>query len=213
MASTAGSGTRTPQSLDTADAGGGQKAGFAGGDEDHDVGGPRRQVAMLVGYVGSEFSSFDSGTGAARTVEGEVIKALRKSGVVASNDTLERIGWSRSASSFEGEHASCQSVAFDCVAFRSSLQSITDRLNSRLPPDVRVLNTAPCGHEQCAAGSHQPAKKRFDASGDATSVTFDYCVPSAFLAPIPEAALRGGPQVGLPSRFPPKFLSFPPEIL
>lgn len=214
MASTTGSGTRTPQSCDTADGAGGQFTSSPGDDGDHDASGPRKQVAMLVGYVGSEFSSFDCGSGAARTVEGEVIKALRKSGAVSSNDSLERIGWSRSARSFEGEHASCQSVAFDCVSFRSSMQSLQDRLNSRLPLDVRVLNTAPCGHEPLtAAGPQPPAKKRYDASGDATSVTFDYCVPSAFLAPIPEDALRGGPQVCAHAQIPPNLQYFSRQSL
>ncbi len=151
----------------------------------------RRQLAFLIGYVGTEFTAFDS-TNGGRTVEYEMLNALRKSGLLMPSDTFERLGWSRAAPTEEGVHATAQCVAFDVMPVRTSLQVFAERLNSKLPPDVRVLNCATCDHVPGAAPPKPPANARFDAGRDAQCVVYEYVVPSAFLAPIPDNVLRGG---------------------
>jgi pseudouridylate synthase I len=87
------------------------------------------KVALKIGYEGAEFSGSQIQPDQ-RTVEGELLKALKEVGAIQD---IETAGLSSSGRTDTGVHAISQVVTFNAVNPRMAIPRV---LNSKLPQDV-----------------------------------------------------------------------------
>ncbi|CAN0354001.1 unnamed protein product, partial [Discosporangium mesarthrocarpum] len=123
----------------------------------------KRKVALVVGYVGTDFHGFQLCTdGLTRTVEGTLEEALWKAGTISDSNhgDLSKIGWGRTSRTDKGVHAGLNVVAVkllvpqDSFTEDGSSEYAKRLINEQLPPDVRVfsVNKVPKsfrGREEC----------------------------------------------------------------
>ncbi|CAM9572639.1 unnamed protein product, partial [Choristocarpus tenellus] len=123
----------------------------------------KRKVALVVGYVGTNFHGFQvCSDGVTRTVEGELEEALWKAGTVVDSNhgDLNKIGWGRTSRTDKGVHASMNvasaklRIPQDTFAEDGKTQYGKDIINAHLPPDVRLFSVTKVpksfrGREEC----------------------------------------------------------------
>lgn len=93
-----------------------------------------KKVALKVAYIGTNFHGFQRQPDH-RTVEGELIHALKKSGLV---DDLKKSYFSIAGRTDRGVHA-----LGNVISFMSEKEVIINQINDHLPEDVQILAKAP----------------------------------------------------------------------
>lgn len=101
----------------------------------------KKRILLVVAYDGTEYSGFQAQKSGARTIEGELNKALS----ALTGEKIEVIGASRTDA---GVHALCNVAVFD-TGSRIPAEKFAYALNVRLPADIRVQ-----GSMEVAAGFH-----------------------------------------------------------
>ena len=105
----------------------------------------------------------------AATIELDLLKALSVSGAVSSDNSMDpvKIGFSRSARTDKGVHASGQVVTFKMI-----LQDpeIIEKINAALPPQIRVWG-------------YVRTNKNFNAKTHCDSRFYEYLCPTYVLRP------------------------------
>lgn len=124
---------------------------------------PLRNIKLKISYDGTGFSGWQkqSGSGGARTVQGEIEKALGK----IHGRSVPLVGSGRTDA---GVHAVGQVANFHTDILSIPPARFAPALNSLLPPDVRVLQ---------ASETHADFHARFDAR-ERTYRYFLFCAPS-----------------------------------
>lgn len=101
----------------------------------------KKRILLVVAYDGTEYSGFQAQKSGARTIEGELNKAL----LAMTGENIEVIGASRTDA---GVHALCNVAVFDTRS-RIPAEKFAYALNVRLPADIRVQ-----GSMEVPAGFH-----------------------------------------------------------
>lgn len=91
------------------------------------------RVALKVAYLGTDFHGFQRQPNL-RTVEGELINALKESGTI---DNLEQSSYSIAGRTDRGVHA-----LGNVVSFCTHKEPIINQINDLLPQDIRILGSA-----------------------------------------------------------------------
>jgi tRNA pseudouridine38-40 synthase len=92
-----------------------------------------RKVALKVAYIGTDFHGFQRQPHH-KTIEGELISALRASGLV---DNLKDCGYAIAGRTDRGVHA-----LGNVISFRTEEEVMINRINDLLPNSIRILALA-----------------------------------------------------------------------
>ncbi|KAJ2703749.1 tRNA pseudouridine synthase 1 [Coemansia sp. IMI 203386] len=97
---------------------------------------PKRKVALLLGFCGTGFQGMQVNPNA-RTIEGELFKALVKSGAVSSEngDDQSKVQFQRAARTDKGVHAAGQVVSLKMII---EDPGVLDKINEYLPEQIRA---------------------------------------------------------------------------
>jgi tRNA pseudouridine38-40 synthase len=133
--------------------------------------GRRKKVALLLGYVGTEFCGSQIQTEEYRTIDSVLFDALCASGLVdrAIDDKISKIQYSRCSRTDKGVSAARYIAGMQLRIPPSP--SIPERLNEHLPADIRCFGCC-----QVTGGFH--AQKACDER------TYSYLMPAAALRPV-----------------------------
>ena len=93
-----------------------------------------KKVALKVAYIGTNFHGFQRQP-QYRTVEGEIIYALKKAGLV---DDLKKAYFSIAGRTDRGVHA-----MGNVISFMSEKNVIINQINDHLPEDIQIIAKAP----------------------------------------------------------------------
>ncbi|NYB52232.1 MAG: tRNA pseudouridine(38-40) synthase TruA [Methanobacteriaceae archaeon] len=91
------------------------------------------RVALKLAYIGTDFYGFQRQPHL-RTVEGELLKALKEAGIITD---LAQSNYSIAGRTDRGVHA-----LGNVVSFRTKKMPIINQINDLLPKDVRILGSA-----------------------------------------------------------------------
>ncbi len=92
-----------------------------------------RKVALKVAYIGTDFHGFQRQPNH-KTVEGELIKALREAGLI---DDLKDCGYAIAGRTDRGVHA-----LGNVISFRTEQDVNINQINDLLPKNIRILAVA-----------------------------------------------------------------------
>lgn len=129
----------------------------------------KRTVAILMGYNGDGFFGMQHNPGV-RTIEGEVMTALKRAGVVSDRDGAAVPKLMRAARTDKGVSAAMQVVSskLACEVAGRIDPALPDLINAQLPPEVRVY-----GLLRATAG--------FNARTDCHRRRYEYILPLRLL--------------------------------
>jgi tRNA pseudouridine38-40 synthase len=132
---------------------------------------PKRKVALIFGYAGTNYCGLQRNPGV-KTVEDDLESALfAAGGIMASNyGELQKIGWTRAARTDKGVHAVGQCVSLKATIEGTNADFVT-RVNQHLPADVRIFGC-------------KKVVKSFHAKQHASARRYEYLLPSAALATV-----------------------------
>ncbi|QDZ18011.1 tRNA pseudouridine synthase [Chloropicon primus] len=97
----------------------------------------KRKVALYIGYYGAAYQGMQRNPGA-HTIEDVLEKAIHEAGGISDNNfgELQKISWMRAARTDKGVSAACNVVSLKMVL---EPEGIVERINEKLPDDVRVF--------------------------------------------------------------------------
>jgi len=103
--------------------------------------GPKKKFALLFGYNGIGYKGLQINPGF-KTIEGELEKAICKTGVIRESNQhdLQKVSWSRAARTDKGVHAVGQCVALKLRLELGKEEDFIDQLNTVLPPEIQVFD-------------------------------------------------------------------------
>lgn len=137
---------------------------------------PRKKFAIMLGYSGAGYNGMQLNAGV-KTIEGELIKAISRSGCVHPLNAYNpaKISFMRSARTDRGVSA----VGQICSAKLHCHPDIKERLNAVLPETIRVWNVV-------------PTSKSFHAKNATMSRVYEYMMPTyVFAEPIHKSIWEG----------------------
>ena len=128
----------------------------------------RVKIAMFLAYCGGGFQGMQKNPGAI-TIEGELEKALLRSGAMPHNygDNPRRVDWTRAARTDKGVSAVCQVVS---GLFFVDPPGFVERVNSYLPEKIRLLG-------------YKNVTSSFSAKRFCDRRRYEYVIPSFALDP------------------------------
>ena len=135
----------------------------------------KRKVALLLGFLGSEYGGFQVNVGQ-RTLQGELELALYRSALLSTMNfgTPHKYSWSNSARTDKGVHACAQVCSLKIEVLESevedSFKAVQERLQERLPSDIQVMDIVRTTRSFCA---HTQRDR----------VRYQYMIPSFLLHP------------------------------
>eukprot|EP00980_Cylindrotheca_fusiformis_P010449 scaffold2322_cov135-Cylindrotheca_fusiformis.AAC.8 len=139
----------------------------------------KRKVAFLLGFLGTNYGGFQVNADQ-RTIQAEVERALYRAGMLTTMNfgLPHKYSWSSSARTDKGVHACAQVCSCKVELLESDLKEdnsndleiFRERLESYLPPDIRVMDLLRTTRNMCA-------KTQRDR------VRYQYMVPSFMLYP------------------------------
>ena len=133
---------------------------------------PKRKLAMLVSFLGKEYSGFQINTNM-HTLQAEIELALYRSGIISGRNFghPSKYSWSNSARTDKGVHAAAQvcslkgemiyhtSTSDDSQeSMRENLDAMRMEVNEYLPKDVRVLDFERVTRMFCARTSRDKVR-------------------------------------------------------
>ncbi|KAL7528047.1 hypothetical protein ACHAXR_002240 [Thalassiosira sp. AJA248-18] len=140
---------------------------------------PKRKLAMLVSFLGSNYSGFQINADY-RTLQAELELGLYRAGIISKMNFghPQKYSWSNSARTDKGVHAAAQVCSFKGEMIfhnemgesevQKQLDGMRERVNEHLPTDVRVLDFERVTRMFCARTSRD-------------KVRYQYMVPSYLL--------------------------------
>ncbi|KAF9352868.1 tRNA pseudouridine synthase 1 [Mortierella sp. NVP85] len=98
---------------------------------------PKRKVALLMGYCGTGYQGMQANENA-KTIEGELFKAMVKAGAVSkdNSDDIKKISMMRSARTDKGVHAAGNVVSLKMIV---DIEDIIGKINEQLPEQIRIF--------------------------------------------------------------------------
>ena len=128
----------------------------------------RMKIAMFLSYCGGGFQGMQKNPGAI-TIEGELEKALIRSGAMPDNygDNPRTVDWMRAARTDKGVSAVCQVVS---GLFFVDPPGFVERVNSYLPKKIRLLG-------------YKNVTSSFSAKRFCDRRRYEYVIPSFALDP------------------------------
>ncbi|CAI5459328.1 unnamed protein product [Closterium sp. Yama58-4] len=129
----------------------------------------KKKVALFIAYCGAGYQGMQRNPGA-RTIEGELEKALYRAGAILENDLGDfwKIDWMRSARTDKGVSALGQVVSVRLVL---DPPGFVERVNKHLPKQVRLL-----GFVNVTAG--------FNAKDQCDRRRYEYVIPTFCFNPL-----------------------------
>ncbi|GJP30558.1 hypothetical protein CLOM_g3810 [Closterium sp. NIES-68] len=129
----------------------------------------KKKVALFIAYCGAGYQGMQRNPGA-RTIEGELEKALYRAGAILENDLGDfwKIDWMRSARTDKGVSALGQVVSVRLVL---DPPGFVERVNKHLPKQVRLL-----GFVRVTAG--------FNAKDQCDRRRYEYVIPTFCFNPL-----------------------------
>ncbi|KAJ2084987.1 tRNA pseudouridine synthase 1 [Coemansia sp. S100] len=97
---------------------------------------PKRRVALLLGFCGTEFQGMQVNPNA-RTIEGDLFTALCEAGAVSADNATnqQKVQLQRAARTDKGVHAAGQVVSLKMIV---EDPAIVEKVNAQLPDQIRV---------------------------------------------------------------------------
>lgn len=128
-------------------------------DNDDDAKIPKRKVAMLVAYTGTNYGGFQI-NGGQRSLHAEIELALYKSQLLSPTNFgfPHKYSWSNSARTDKGVHACAQVVSAKLEIGDDMDNAARDKINQHLPNDVRVLDIIKVSRAFCAKTQRDRAR-------------------------------------------------------
>jgi tRNA pseudouridine38-40 synthase len=129
---------------------------------------PKRKVALLLGYKGTNYIGLQRNPGC-KTIEAELEKAIVKAGGIDewNAGSFTKVNWQRCARTDKGVHACLNVVSLKLVL---DPPGVLGRINDNLPEDIRVFAI-----RRTTGG--------FDSKNSADSRIYEYLLPGYVLAP------------------------------
>lgn len=116
----------------------------------------KRKVAMLLGFLGTEYGGFQINVGQ-RTLQAEIELALYRAGMLSKMNfgNPHKYSWSSSARTDKGVHACAQVCSLKVELLETDLEDTSlnkarERLQERLPLDIQCLQIARTTRNFCA---------------------------------------------------------------
>jgi len=131
---------------------------------------PKRKLAMLVSFKGSNYSGFQININA-HTLQAEIELALYKAGVISQRNFGHpgKYSWSNSARTDKGVHAAAQVCSLKGEMIKGDdLDAMRMKVNEYMPEDIRVLD-------------FERVTRMFCARTNRDKVRYQYMVPSYLL--------------------------------
>ncbi|KAG0234067.1 tRNA pseudouridine synthase 1 [Actinomortierella wolfii] len=132
---------------------------------------PKRKVALLLGYSGTGYQGMQVNPGA-KTIEGELFKAMCKAGAVSEDnaDDIKKVSMMRSARTDKGVHAAGNVVSLKMIV---EDKDIVEKINKELPEQIRVFG-------------YVRTINSFNAKVLCDSRSYEYLIPTYVFLPRPE---------------------------
>ncbi|KAF9306785.1 tRNA pseudouridine synthase 1 [Mortierella antarctica] len=98
---------------------------------------PKRKVAVMMGYCGTGYQGMQVNP-SAKTIEGDLFKALVKAGAVSKDnaDDIKKVSMMRSARTDKGVHAAGNVVSLKMIVEDND---IIEKINKELPEQIRLF--------------------------------------------------------------------------
>jgi tRNA pseudouridine38-40 synthase len=134
----------------------------------------KKKVALLLAFLGTRYGGFQVNPNQ-RTLQAEIELALYRSGMISESNFgfPHKYAWSTSARTDKGVHACAQVCSLKVEipeADLNNMEAVRQRLEARLPSDIRVLDV-------------QRTTRNFCAKTQRDRVRYQYMVPSFLLHP------------------------------
>ncbi|KAJ3355369.1 tRNA pseudouridine synthase 1 [Allomyces javanicus] len=134
--------------------------------------GPKRKVAVLMGFCGTGYQGMQVNPGA-KTIEGDLFSGLIAAQCVSQDNAkdLKKIGFQRAARTDKGVHAAGQLVS--CKLVVDHLEDPVAAINAQLPAQIRVWDVVR------VMGS-------FNSKNHCDGRIYEYILPTYVFEPLPE---------------------------
>jgi tRNA pseudouridine38-40 synthase len=131
----------------------------------------KKKLAMLIAYIGSNFSGFQINKGQ-KTIQAEIELALYKSGLLLQSNFgfPQKYGWSVSGRTDKGVHACAQVCSCKLEVGEMTFDEIRESINANLHPSITILDV-------------KRAIRSFCAKTDRSRVRYQYMIPSYLFYP------------------------------
>ena len=128
-------------------------------DDDEESKVPKRKVAMLLAYTGTNYGGFQINQGQ-RSVHAEFELALYKARFLSRLNFgfPHKYSWSNSARTDKGVHACAQVVSAKLAIDEQSMEAARELVNQHLPSDIRVLDIMKTTRSFCAKTQRDRAR-------------------------------------------------------
>jgi tRNA pseudouridine38-40 synthase len=112
---------------------------------------PKKKVAMLVAFVGEQYSGFQINPGI-KSIQAEMELALYRAGYLSERNFgfPHKYSWSNSARTDKGVHACAQVVSCWLQMPTTNVDEIRENINNFLPDDITVLDICRTTRNFCA---------------------------------------------------------------
>lgn len=131
---------------------------------------PKKKVALLLTYSGKGYYGMqrNPGTSEFKTIEGDLVSALVKSGCIPENhgDEMKKMSFQRCARTDKGVSAAGQVVSLKLRL----IDDIIEKINEHLPPQIKVL-----GLKRVTQG--------FNSKNNCDARTYSYMLPTVAFSP------------------------------
>ncbi|KAG0220952.1 tRNA pseudouridine synthase 1 [Mortierella sp. GBA43] len=109
----------------------------ADADADKEARLPKRKVALLMGYCGTGYQGMQVNENA-KTIEGELFKAMVKAGAVSkdNSDDIKKVSLMRAARTDKGVHAAGNVVSLKMIV---DIEDVVGNVNLHLPEQIRIF--------------------------------------------------------------------------
>eukprot|EP01127_Copromyxa_protea_P012468 TRINITY_DN3265_c0_g1_i1.p1 TRINITY_DN3265_c0_g1~~TRINITY_DN3265_c0_g1_i1.p1 ORF type:complete len:495 (-),score=162.01 TRINITY_DN3265_c0_g1_i1:61-1545(-) len=136
-------------------------------DSGRDKSAPKRKITLLFGYSGKAYMGLQRNP-EMTTVEGELEKALVKTGIISADNagTFTKVSWQSCARTDKGVSALGNVVSFKAVL----IEDFIAKLNENLPQDIRAFEFQRVGNA-------------FNAKNKCTARRYHYVLPTSVFAP------------------------------
>lgn len=112
---------------------------------------PKKKVAMLVAFIGEQYSGFQINPGV-KSIQAEMDLALYRAGYLSERNFgfPHKYSWSNSARTDKGVHACAQVVSCWLQMPTTNMDDIRENINNVLPDDIAVLDVCRTTRNFCA---------------------------------------------------------------
>ena len=127
---------------------------------------PKRKVAMLLGFLGTNYSGMQINTGQ-NTLQAQLELGVYKAGLLLPSNFgfPNKYGFNNSARTDKGVHSCAQVCTMKVLVPEDNLEKARERINEQLPDDIQILDMV-------------KVPKSFNARTQRDKVRYQYMLPS-----------------------------------